>query len=300
MELWVVITFAAAFTQNLRSALQKYLKGAMSTTSATYVRFSFGLPFALAFVIFMHWGLKMAVPAVNPVFLSWVVVGGIGQIVANFLLIHLFSFRNFVVGTAYSRTEPMQAAIFGFVFLGDRPGPKALAAIAIAVVGVMIISVARSQRSVGALLSSIFSRTAGIGILSGTLFGLAAVAYRAASLSLGGPNFAMQAAFTLLVAITLQTVLMTAWIAWREAGQFALVAASWRPALATGIAGAFASFGWFAAMTLQQASIVKAVAQVEIVFTVIASTLFFRESVNAREMFGTALIVAGILLLLLK
>jgi drug/metabolite transporter (DMT)-like permease len=299
MELWVVITFAAAFTQNLRSALQKYLKGSVGTTGATYVRFSFGLPFALAFVIFMHLGLEMAVPAPNSTFLAWVLTGGISQILANFLLIHLFSFRNFVVGTAYSRTEPIQAAFFGYALLGDRPGSDALTAIAIAVVGVMIISVARSQRSVGALLSSIFSRTAGLGILSGTLFGLAAVSFRAASLSLGGPNFAMQAAFTLLVTITIQTILMSAWIAWRERDQYAQIAAAWRPALMTGAAGATASFGWFAAMTLQQASIVKAVAQVEIVFTVVASVLVFRESVNMRELFGTALIVAGILLLLL-
>ena len=47
MEAWIVITIAAAFIQNIRSSLQKHLKGAMGTTGATFVRFGFGAPFAL-------------------------------------------------------------------------------------------------------------------------------------------------------------------------------------------------------------------------------------------------------------
>src|SRR5690606_32864202 len=104
MELWIPITIAAAFLQNLRSAAQKHLKAVMGTTGATFVRFGFGLPFALLFL----WGLSglggYAVPAPNVTFLGWVLVGALGQIGATFLLIHLFSFRNFAVGTAYSRT----------------------------------------------------------------------------------------------------------------------------------------------------------------------------------------------------
>lgn len=299
MELWVFITFAAAFLQNLRSALQKYLKDAMGTTGATFVRFGFGLPFAVLFVAVLHAGAGFPFPQISAPFLIWVAVGGIAQILATFLLIHLFSFRNFVVGTAYSRTEPAQAAIFGLVFLGDRASPGAIIAIMATVIGVMLISVARVERRSMPLLSAVVSRTAFVGIASGTLFGLAAVAYRAASLSLGGPNFLMQAAFTLLVTIFLQTILMIGWMAWREPGQFTRIAAAWKPSLATGLVGASASLGWFAAMTLQQAALVKAVAQVEIVFTIVSSVFFFGETVNAREITGTAMIVGGIVLLVL-
>lgn len=299
MELWVFITFAAAFLQNLRSTLQKYLKGAMGTTGATFVRFGFGMPFAFLFVAVLHVGAGHEFPRVSISFFIWVPIGAVAQILATFLLIHLFSFRNFVVGTAYSRTEPAQAAIFGLAFLGDRASPGAMVAIMATVMGVMLISVARVERRPMLLLSSITGRTALVGIASGTLFGLAAVAYRAASLSLGGPNFLMQAAFTLAAAIFLQTVLMLGWMAWREPGEFARIARAWKPSLATGLAGASASLGWFAAMTLQQAALVKAVAQVEIVFTVLSSVIFFRETLNAREIIGTAMIVGGIVLLLL-
>ena len=298
MELWVLITIAAAFLQNLRSALQKHLKNRLSTTGATFVRFGFGLPFAFAYVALLHFLFGYAVPQAQMTFAVWTLVGALCQIAATFLLIHLFSFRNFVVGTAYSRTEPVHAAIFGLLFLGDRASPGAVFAIVITIVGVMLISVARSAVNAKSLITSLFTRIAGLGILSGIFFGLSGVAYRAASLSLGEPGFAMQAAFTLTVAIAIQTVVMLGWIVWRERDQLAKMAAAWKPSLATGFVGATASFGWFAAFTLQQAALVKAVAQIEIVFTILSSLLFFREHVNMRELAGTGLIVLGIVALL--
>jgi drug/metabolite transporter (DMT)-like permease len=299
MELWIPITFAAAFLQNLRSALQKHLKNAMGTTGATFVRFGFGVPFALFFVALLHFGTGYPLPRPNPVFALWVVIGGLAQIGAQALLIHLFSYRNFVVGTAYSRTEPAQAALFGLLFLGDRAGMATIAAIAVSVVGVMLISVARTAVNAASLVTSVFTPTAGIGVLSGTFFGIAAVAYRAASLSLGAPGYLMQAAFTLASTIVLQTLVMLAWMAWRERGEFARIAAAWKVSALVGLVGATTSFGWFTAMTLQQAAIVKGVAQVEMIFTYISAVFFFREQVTKLELFGCALIVAGILGLLL-
>ena len=119
MSLWIPITIAAAFLQNVRSALQKHLKGVMGTTGATFVRFGFGFPFSLAFVYILNRFAGYPIPAANARFLIWTVVGGLTQIFATALLIHLFSFRNFAVGTAYSRTEPAQAAVFGLLFLGE-------------------------------------------------------------------------------------------------------------------------------------------------------------------------------------
>src|SRR5690606_11743388 len=101
-------------------------------------------------------------------------------------------YRNFAVGTAYSRTEPAQAALFGLMFFGERISVGAVVAIAISVFGVMLISVAHMHMSWRNMVASIFARNALVGLASGTLFGVAAVAYRAASLSLGGPSFMMQ------------------------------------------------------------------------------------------------------------
>ena len=299
MELWIPITLAAAFLQNLRSTAQKHLKGVMGTTGATFVRFGFGLPFAAIFLLALHHVWAFPYPRPGAIFVLWVVVGALAQIAANFLLIHLFSFRNFAVGTAYSRTEPAQAAVFGLIFLGEFAGPGGLIGIAITVIGVMLISVSHAPMSWRGLGASLVSRNALIGLASGTLFGIAAVAYRAASLSLGGPNFMMQAATTLFFTILVQTVIMLGWMLWRDPTELRRIRAAWKPSLFAGFVGATASFGWFAAMTLQQAAIVKALAQVEMIFAFASSVFFFRERINATEIVGCLLIVAGIVALVM-
>lgn len=299
MELWIAITIAAAFLQNLRSAAQKHLKAVMGTTGATFVRFGFGLPFALAYVAALAFIAGDRVPSPNAVFLGWMMLGALSQIGATFLLIHLFSFRNFAVGTAYSRTEPAQAALFALIVLGERLSAGAVAAIAISVFGVMLISVAHMPMNWRNLVASVFARNALIGLASGTLFGVAAVSYRAASLALGGPNFIMQAACTLAWTITLQTVVMALWMAWKDRAEFGRIARAWKVSLFTGFVGATASFGWFAAMTLQQAAMVKALAQVEMLFTFAASVFFFKERINRMETVGCLLIAAGIVVLVL-
>ncbi|EKF41184.1 hypothetical protein NA8A_16863 [Nitratireductor indicus C115] len=299
MELWIPITIAAAFLQNLRSVGQKHLKGVLGTTGATFVRFGFGMPFAILLVACLHRFAGFPIPALNGTFLTWIVIGGLGQIAAQFLLIYLFSFRNFAVGTAYSRTEPAQAAIFGLVLLGEVVRPGALLAIAVTVVGVMLISVARVTMSWRNLFASLVSRNALIGLASGTLFGVAAVAYRGASLSLGGPNYLMQAAMTLAVTISFQTLIMLAYMLWKDSSEVVRIAKAWKPSLFVGFVGASASLGWFSAMTLQQAAIVKALAQIEMIFTFASSVFIFKEHINRTEVAGCALIVAGILLLVI-
>lgn len=303
MELWIVITIAAAFVQNVRSAMQKHLKGVMGTTGATFVRFGFGVPFALAFVWLLAVPGGAPVPRPTGLFLFWAVIGGAAQIFAQALLVHLFSFRNFAVGTAYSRTEPAQAALFGLLFLGETVTAASLFAIAIAVFGVMLISVARTAFSWGALVTSVGSRTALIGLASGTGFGVAAVAYRAASLELGTtlamPDPFMQAATTLAVVIVLQTLAMLVWMLVRDRAELGRIGKAWKPALLVGLVGASASFGWFTAMTLQQAAYVKALAQVEMLFTFASAVFVFKESINRTEIVGCLLIVAGVVALVL-
>ncbi len=298
MELWIPITLAAAFLQNVRSGMQRHLKGVMGTTGATFVRFGFGAPFALSLVLILHFVVGYPFPTISARFLLWMIVGGLAQIAATFLLIHLFSLRNFAVGTAYSRTEPAMAALFGLVFLREGVSLATLVAIGICVMGVMLISVARTNTSFQGLFTSLAHRTTLIGLLSGALFGLAAISYRGASLALGGPNFLMQASVTLAFVMVLQTAVLIVWMILREPQQFPLIVKAWKPSLLVGIAGATASLGWFMAMTLQNAAVVKALAQVEMLFAFATSALLFKEKINRIEVIGCILIVAGIVVMM--
>lgn len=303
MEFWAAITVASAFLQNVRSALQKHLKGRMGSTGATFVRFGYGVPFALLYLALLHVLLDRPLPAANAEFAVWAVIGAFAQIAATFLLVHLFSFRNFAVGTAYSRTEPAQAAIIALALFGETITQSVVLAIVISVVGVMLISVARTQVTLKSLLLSVASRTALIGLMSGLLFGVSGISYRQASLalapSLPAPDSVMQASFTLVVVIIVQTVSMLGWMLLRDRAELKRVVEAWRPALLVGFVGATASFGWFTAMTLQQVAVVKALAQVEMLFTFASSVFVFKEKITPLELAGWLLIVLGILALLL-
>lgn len=299
MNLWIIITVVAAFLQNIRSSLQKHLKNVMGSTGATFVRFGFGVPFAIVYWCILIFGFKFQLPSLNASFFLWASIASIAQIFATFLLVYLFSFRNFTVGTAYSRTEPAQTAIFALILFGEKLSSGAMAAIAVSIVGVVMISVARSAITLTSVLTSLFSRTALIGLSSGTFFGLAAAGYREAALSVEHGFFVVQAATTLVYAIIVQTILMLLWIIIFQRDELPKIITAWKPALAVGFAGATASFGWFMAFTLQQAALVKVIAQVEILFTFATSLMFFKESINRMEIIGCALITAGIILLVL-
>lgn len=162
-----------------------------------------------------------------------------------------------------------------------------------------MISVARSAITLKTVVTSMLSRTALIGLASGTLFGLSAVSYREAALSIDHEFFMVQSSTTLLYAIILQTLVMLLWMGFFQRDELPKILKAWKPALTVGFVGATASFGWFTAFTLQQAALVKVVAQIEMLFTFATSVFFFKEAVNRLEIMGCILITAGIILLML-
>jgi drug/metabolite transporter (DMT)-like permease len=164
MEVWIPITVAAAFLQNLRSALQKHLKAQLSTSGATFSRFCYAAPLSALYTAALAGIVGLEVPTPNPTFALYFVVGGGAQIAATGLLVHLFSFRNFVVGTTYSKTETLQTAVFGLLILGETVGPGATVAILVCLVGIMLLSVSRGQTSLRRLVVGWTERTALIGL----------------------------------------------------------------------------------------------------------------------------------------
>ena len=176
---------------------------------------------------------------------------------------------------------------------------RKVVAIIVGVLGVMLISVARAPLSWRNTFAALTGRTALIGIASGAVFGVSAVAYRSASLSLDGPGPIMNAAVTLACVTTFQTAFMLVWMAWKDKNEIVQVLRSWRSSALVGIAGVLGSACWFTAMSLQQVAYVRALGQIELVFTFMASIFLFRERITRMEAAGCVLIVAGILLLLM-
>lgn len=298
-ELWIPITVAAAFFQNLRSALQKHIKGRLSTLGAAYARFLYAWPFALLYV----WGLHdlggFALPDYNLRFLLFCALGGISQILFTVVLLWLFSFRNFAVGTTFSKLEVVAIAALGALILGDGLTLVAALAIALSAVGVIVLSLDQTSLTVRTLLFGLKEKSTLIGLLSAALLGASVVFFRGAALALDHDNVAMAAAYTLAVSLVIQTVIMGLFILWREPGQIGKVLANWRWAGAVGVAGVLGSICWFTAFTLQNAAYVRAVGQIELVFTFLSSVFLFREKVSRLEVTGILLVVTAILLIVL-
>ena len=299
MFLWIPLTIAAAFLQNVRSALQKHLKGQLGTTGATFVRFGYGFPVAIAYLAGLVFLFDFELPEPNTTFFSFVAIGGLAQITATALLVTLFDARNFAVGTTYSKTETVQAAIFALVFLGEGISLTATLGFLVSLVGVITISAAKGPAGLASIAKSWTNRAALTGLASGAFFGIAAISVRGGSLSLGGDGFLVQAGFTLAVMLIFQTIIMATFMAIRNASELRDVLKAWRVAMWVGASGAIASIGWFTAMTIQNAALVRALGQVELIFTIAASVLIFREKIARGELLGILLVVGGILILLL-
>ncbi|MFY0613377.1 MAG: EamA family transporter [Hyphomicrobiaceae bacterium] len=299
MELWIPITIFAAFMQNLRSALQKYLKGKLTTSGATFTRFAYGAPVAMLYLICLLTIGGYSLPEVTGSFVIFAMIGGLAQIVATALLVYLFSFRNFAVGTAFSKTETVQTAVFGLIVLGESVSPAATVAIMISLVGVIMLSVTKPSSGFWTIYSQLFEWSTLVGIASGAVFGISAISYRAATLSFVSGDFVIRAAFALACVTVFQTIVMAIYMRYREPGQIAAVVREWRVAALVGLCGVLGSAGWFTAMTLQNAAYVRALGQIELIFTFAITYLYFRERATVNEIIGIGLIACGILVLVL-
>jgi len=300
MEAWIPMTIAAAALQTVRNGLQKHLKGQLSTTGATFSRFLYAWPLAILYLLLLNQGLGLAIPTPNAEFAMHCAVGGLAQIGGTAALVQLFSYRNFAVGTAYSKTDTVQAALFGIVVLGDAVSAMAGAAILISLVGVIAISTARQTIGLTTVLHQLVGKAALMGLLSGAGFGISAVSYRGAALALGDGDSVTQAALTLVVVLIYQTLLMGGYMRLVDFAQLKAVLCAWPVGIWVGVSGMLGSACWFTAMAMQNAAYVRAVGQVELVFTIAVSALVFREKTTRRELFGILLLILGILLLILS
>ena len=285
--------------QTVRTAGQKHLTRHLDPISVTLVRFLFGLPFAALYLACVAVGSGKSLPALNPTFMTFTVLGGVAQIVATVLLIHLFSLRNFAVGSTYARTEAFLTAFIGALFFGEWISVQGWVAIIISVSGVVVLTIARSQVQSSSMLGRLWNRTAAFGLGSGLGFALASLSIRKASLSFGIDDFLLSAGVTLVAMVFLQTVIMMIYVAVRLPTQFTIIAREWRVSLFVGITSALGSIGWFTAMTVERAAYVKSLGQVEFVFALMISTLFFRERTTGLELLGMMLVAGGVVILLL-
>lgn len=295
MPLWIPATLFAAFMQNLRFLLQRHLKvTTLSTGGATWARFLFAAPLAALALVSYGRLTGQGLPGMTPAFWAWSVTGALAQMLATMCVVALFAHRNFAVGITLMKTEVILTALIGLVLLGEAVSPPILMAIGVGFAGVILLSDPPRGKVALPWTRRVFNVASGYGLASGLLFGFSAVAYRGATLSLQGGDEVLRAATALSVATLVQAVTLGLWLARREPGEIGRVLASWRISSLTGLTSMLGSLGWFTAFALQTAAYVKALGQVELVFTFLFSAFWLKERSSAKEIAGIALVVASI------
>jgi drug/metabolite transporter (DMT)-like permease len=233
-------------------------------------------------------------------FWPWVILSAFAQVAATAFMLAAMGERSFVVTIAYIKTEPIQVAVFGLVFLGDMLTWPMMTAIVVATAGVVIMStkspLPSKRGTVGWGPGGI--RPTLIGLASGGMFALSAIGFRGAILTLELPSFVMAATFTLAVGIAMQAVVLSTYLALRSPGVLFAIARAWKPSLSAGLAGAVASQFWFLAFALATAASVRTLALIEVLFAQFIARFAFGQRTSAREALGMLLVVAGVGLLL--
>ncbi|APG46247.1 DMT family transporter [Phaeobacter porticola] len=298
MTLWIPIAIAAASFQTVRFMLQKVLSSVtLSSAGATFARFVYSAPVIWAGLLGYLAVSGQKMPALSATFWMFATIGGTAQILATVCVVALFRQRNFAVGITFKKTEVIQTALVGLVVLGDHITPLGWVAIVIGLCAVLVLS--RTPENKGPWWRHLSSRASLLGLGSGVLFAFSAVSYRGASLQMEALEPAFRAGVTLAIVVSLQTLFMLVWLNWREPGEIARVWAARRVAIWVGLTSMAGSFCWFWAFTLQNAAYVKALGQVELLLSLLASVLFFKEQITRREILGMGLLILSILALVL-
>jgi drug/metabolite transporter (DMT)-like permease len=299
MPVWLPVTVSAALFQCWRTAMQQKLRHLLSVNGAGFVRYLYGAPTALVLLVGALVGTGLPLPAPNVAFVVHCAVGGLMQILATNLLIMAFGYRNFAVGTAYSKTETAQSAIIALFVLHEVLLPASWIGICIGLAGVMTLSLAGRGMRPSELARATVQPAALAGLGAGFLFALTTVFIKLANQALTGPSLFVRALFVLVVTNTLQIVMQGGFLALREPRELRKAFTTWRSSAWVGTLSALGSACWFTAFALAPIGLVRSVGQIEIVFTLTFSRFYLKETLKPGDIAGLVLVVAGVLLIVL-
>ncbi len=299
MPIWVGATILAGLFQTWRTALQQKLRGQLSVNAAAVVRYLYGVPVGMVFVALYLTLIGGSLSSPSWTYALYCALGGLGQIIGTNLLIMSFGHRGFAVGTAYSKTEAVQAAFIALIFLGESFAPLAWLGIAVSVGGTLYLSLAGRVSSTREVLAATMQPSAIYGLGAGFAFALCALAIRAATQTLDGPDATLRALETLVVINMMQTVMQGGWLVATERSSIPQLFSTWRSSAQVGALSACGSACWFTGFAYAPVALVRAVGQVEILFTLLFSRFFLKERMKRTDVIGALTVVAGVVLVLL-
>ncbi len=296
--LWLPATLLAGLFQAWRTAVQQRVRAELSVNAAGLVRYLYGFPVGCLLLACYLGVTGSAIPDHGPGYWTNAALGGLAQVLGTILLIMAFGFRNYVVGTAYAKTEAVQGAVLAMILLGEMLSPLTWTGIAVGVFGVFILSTGGQRMTPVQALKMLGQPAALCGLGAGFLFALTSVFVKRATLSVDTPDKILAALVVLVAVLALQLLMQGAYVVLRERGQIVSIFKSWRVSGQVGVLAALGSACWFTGFALAPVALVRAVGQVEVIFTLGFSRFYLKEPLSRSEMWGLLIVAAGVILAL--
>ena len=299
-HLWIILSVGAALLQSVRTAAQRDLNRRLSTLATTYVRSLFGLPVMIVYLVGVLAATGERLPHLSAAYLGYTLTGAMAQVAATMLLISMFRLRNFGVGTMLTKCDVVITAIMGAALFSETLSWGGVLALVVVMAGVIALSLGKSGLAGltggGTLLAALADKPTLVALGCASCFSVSYLTLREAALVIGEGSFLWRGGWTVVIATAMQTVIVGAYLARVEAGLFAKLKPDLKLATFIGVTSAIGSIGWFTAFALQNASYVRAVGQIEVVFTLLIAALYFREQVRPMEYLGIALTLVGVVM----
>ena len=289
---WILFTLMAAFMQAWRNAFQKQLSSTVDVYGTTLARFLFAPFFAFGYLAFLYWHQPITAPvSFSHKFWIYVVIAGTSQIFATALMVKLFQQKNYAIGVGLAKSEAILAAMIAVLFLHDHLTLWGWGGVLMGAIAVFLLSKGRNN-------TQLSMKTLTIGLGSGLCFAITSLLVREASLELPMLPFLHRAAWVLCSLIGFQCVVLLLYL-----GLFSrnTLYAMWQRLGLTfriSICSFMASLGWFSAMSMQSVAIVKTLGQVEILFSLLISTLFFKEKLAKTDHLGLWLVLIAAIMVI--
>lgn len=311
--LWIIISIFAALMQAVRTAAQRTLNQRMSNLGTTYVRSVFGLPVMALFLAYVLVVFGGGWPRLDAAYLALTAAGAAAQIFATMALIYMFKLRNFAIGTMLTKVDILMTAIIGTALFSENLSATGIMALLVVVSGVLLMTVGRlgvkalpAATDPRGLTDALFGKATRVALLCALLFTFSYLFLREALLimqpadgfeiSPGAGGMFWRGVWTVVIATLMQIVVVGIYLWFTERKVFAEMRPNARIATFIGITSAIGSIGWYTAFAMQNASYVRAVGQIEVVFTLLIAWFYFRERMTRLELGGVAVTVVGILM----
>jgi drug/metabolite transporter (DMT)-like permease len=299
-HIWIPIAMASALCQTVRTAALKVLNRHLSLMVSTYVRFLFGLPILITYALAVLTLGGEGLPNLTWPFLLWTAVSSATQSGGTALLLQLLTLRNFAVGGIFMKADLIFTALLGTALFSEVITLTGWVAITLAFAGVILISIARMPVANTPLRQSLMAflteRSTHLGLGVALTFAISYLTLREATLTLAPASVMHRAAWAGLLQALLQVVFLGAWLLWKEPAGLRQMRKHMGLATFIGTISGIGTITWFTASAMQNSSYVAAVGQVQVVFTLLISWLYFRERILPLELIGIAVIVGGVLL----